>query len=57
MPKGEKLIGQSKRTSPPPCFLKLFVFQIGTIAFAKTILIVLGRTFSGELLFGQRKSI
>jgi hypothetical protein len=40
MPKGEKLIGQSKRTSPPPYFLKLSVFQIGTIAFAKTILIV-----------------
>jgi hypothetical protein len=24
MPKGEKLIGQSKRTTTPPCFLKLF---------------------------------
>jgi hypothetical protein len=34
MPKGEKLLGQSKRTSPPPCF----IFQIGTITFAKTLL-------------------
>jgi hypothetical protein len=24
MQKGEKLIGQSKRTAPPPCFLKTF---------------------------------
>jgi hypothetical protein len=34
MLKGEKLLGQSKRTSPPPCF----IFQIGTIVFAKTLL-------------------
>jgi hypothetical protein len=46
MPKGEELIGQSKRTAPPPYFLKNF-FQIGTIAFAKTILTTKGRTLSG----------
>jgi hypothetical protein len=39
MPKGEKLIGQSKRTTPPPCFLKTFL--------TKTLLIVKGRTFLG----------
>jgi hypothetical protein len=49
MPNGEKLIHQSKRTTtPPPCFLKTFFFQIGTIVsivFAKT-LTAKGRTSS-----------
>jgi hypothetical protein len=36
---------------------KLFVFQTETIAFAKTLLTTKGRTFSGDLLFSQRKSI
>jgi hypothetical protein len=35
MSKGEKLIGQSKRTAPPPWFENLLIFKIGTIAFAK----------------------
>jgi hypothetical protein len=47
MPKGEKLIGQSKRTAPPPYFLKTFPFQIGTIALSKALLTTKGRTFSG----------
>jgi hypothetical protein len=55
--KGEKLIGQRKMTAPPPCFLKKISFQIRTIAFAKTLLTAKGRTFQGELLFSQRKSI
>jgi hypothetical protein len=33
--KGEKLIGKSRRTAP----LLFFVFQIGVVAFAKTLLI------------------
>jgi hypothetical protein len=45
--KGEKLIGQSKRTAPPPCFLKTFFFQIGAIVFTKTLLTTKGRTFLG----------
>jgi hypothetical protein len=48
MPKGKKLIGQRKRTAPSPFFLKTFFFQIGTIAFAKTLLIAKGRTFLVE---------
>jgi hypothetical protein len=57
MPKGEKLIGQGKRTAPSPCFLRTFFFQIETIAFAKTLLTAKGRTFQGKLLFSQKKSI
>jgi hypothetical protein len=44
MPKGEKLIGQSKRTAPPPYFLKTFS---KLESFAKTILTTKGRNFSG----------
>jgi hypothetical protein len=49
MPKGEKLIGQSKRTEDrsTTLFSENFLFQIGTIAFAKTLLIAKGRTLSG----------
>jgi hypothetical protein len=46
MPNGEKLICQSKRTTPPPSFLKTFFLQIRTIVFAKTLLTAKGRTFS-----------
>jgi hypothetical protein len=44
MPKGEKLIGQRKRTAPPPCFLKTFS---NLKSFAKTLLTAKGRIFSG----------
>jgi hypothetical protein len=44
MPKREKLIGQSKRTVPPPCFLKTVLQKK---SFAKTLLTAKGRTFSG----------
>jgi hypothetical protein len=54
MPKGEKLIGQSKRTAPPPYFLKNFLQKN---AFAKALLIAKGELFQGKLLFSQRKSI
>jgi hypothetical protein len=55
MPKGEKLIGQRIRTTPPPFFEIFLIFQIGSIAFAKTLLkakrrkLVMsnGRTYSG----------
>jgi hypothetical protein len=44
MPKEEKLIGQSKRTTSPPYFLKTFSkFE----SFAKTLLTAKRRTFSG----------
>jgi hypothetical protein len=43
MPKGEKLIGQSKRIAPPPYFLKT-LSKFGS--FAKTLLTAKGRTFS-----------
>jgi hypothetical protein len=56
MPKGEKLIGQSKRTAPPPYFLKTFFFQIRTIAFAKTLLITKGRTFQGSFYLVKGKA-
>jgi hypothetical protein len=52
MPKGEKLIGQSKRTVPPHYVLKTFLTQI---AFAKTLLTTKGRTYSGGLLFSQKE--
>jgi hypothetical protein len=35
MPNREKLIGQSKRTAPPPYFENLLIFQIGISAFCK----------------------
>jgi hypothetical protein len=44
MPKEEKLIGQRKRTAPPPFFLKTFS---KLESFAKTIL-----TAKGELIQG-----
>jgi hypothetical protein len=54
MPKEEKLIGQRKRTAPPPFFLKTFS---KLESFAKTILTAKGGTYSGGLSFSQRKSI
>jgi hypothetical protein len=54
MPKGEKLIGQIKRTAPPPCFLKTFLIQIGTILFAKNLLTTKGENLSKlENAFGK----
>jgi hypothetical protein len=66
MPKGRKLLGQSHRAAPSPCFDKLLIFQIRTIAFMKKLLIAKrsktclyqrGEHIHGELLFGQSKSI
>jgi hypothetical protein len=54
MPMEEKVLGQSKRTAPPPCSLKKIIFQIGTIAFAKTLLIAKRRKLfytNGENFF------
>jgi hypothetical protein len=41
MPKGEKILAQSKRTAPPPSFKKFIEFQIGTTSsklISKTLL-------------------
>jgi uncharacterized membrane protein len=55
--KGEKLLGQSKRTMPQPNFLKLLIFQIETISSvknflttkrSKTCLCQKGRIYSGR---------
>jgi hypothetical protein len=54
MPKGEKLIGQSKRTAPPPCFLETFPIWNHL---QKPSWQLRGELFQGELLFIQRKSI
>jgi hypothetical protein len=54
MPKGEKLIGQSKRTAQSPYFLKTF-FKIRTIKFSKTLL-TKGRTFSGSFYLAKGKA-
>jgi hypothetical protein len=64
--KGGKLIGQSKKNCTTLCLQNFFIFQIGTIAFAKTLLtskrrkICLskaGEFVQGELLLGQGKNI
>jgi hypothetical protein len=62
MPKGEKLIGQRIRTTPPPFFEFFLIVQIGSIAFAKTLLKAKMRKTSyvkWENLFrgSQRKNI
>jgi hypothetical protein len=44
MPKGEKLIGQNKRTAPPPYFLKTFS---NLKSFAKTLLKLREELFQG----------
>jgi hypothetical protein len=49
MPKGEKLIGQSKRTAPP-CFSKKIKKGEKLKAKVKTILTAKGRTFLGGAL-------
>jgi hypothetical protein len=63
--KGEKVLGQSKRTTPPPCIEKI-IFQIGTIAFiknflttkrSKTCLCQRGEFIQGELLLAKAKAI
>jgi hypothetical protein len=53
MPKGKKLIGQSKRTTPPSYFhhavftTLFFENFLQKNAFAKTLLTTKGRTFLG----------
>jgi hypothetical protein len=54
MPKGEKLIGQSKRTAPPPCFLKPFS---KLESFAKTFLTAKGELFQGVFYLVKGKGI
>jgi hypothetical protein len=69
MPKGEKVLAQSKRTAPPPNF-KTYDFQIGILSCSKggesnTFKIdnlkpswtLRGGFYRGGVLFSQRKSI
>jgi hypothetical protein len=56
MPKGEKLIGQSKRTAPPPYFLKTFS-KLKLLHLQKPSWQLSGEFFQGKLLFSQRKHI
>jgi hypothetical protein len=47
--KGGKIIGQRKRTAPPPCFLKTFFKKVEKIIgiCKKTLLTAKGRTSLG----------
>jgi hypothetical protein len=54
VPKVEKLIDKSKRTTPQPCFGNFLIFQISIIAFVKTLLTAKRRKtiyVKGENLF------
>jgi hypothetical protein len=57
MPKGGEINRPKQKDYTTTLFSENFFFQIRTIALAKTFVIAKGRTFSGELLFSQRKSI
>jgi hypothetical protein len=68
MPKGGKVLAQSKRTAPPPTFQKLLIdiFQIGMFIFNwlvfskidKTLLKTKRRiSFRGSFVLSQKKSI
>jgi hypothetical protein len=70
MPKGEKVLAQSKRTAPPPTLFLKWVFQIGILLCSKggdssTFKIDIlkpswalrGGIYWGGVLFSQRKSI
>jgi hypothetical protein len=50
MPRGEKALGQSKRTAPPLCFQKLFHKGGENFQITKTLLTAKGRTSSGGFL-------
>jgi hypothetical protein len=52
MTKGKKFIGQSKRTSPPPYFLKTFSkLELLHLQIAKTLLTTKGRTILGGAFY------
>jgi hypothetical protein len=55
MPKGKRLIGQSKRTAPPPCFLKTF-FKLELLHLQKPPLTTKGITFSGGFYLAKGKA-
>jgi hypothetical protein len=57
MPKGKKLIGQSKRIAPPPCFLKTFQKGGEIIQNAKPPLTAKGRTSSGGAFIKLKENI
>jgi hypothetical protein len=66
MPKQEKLLGQSKRTAPPPCFSKPFSLLDCYLSYEETLFTSKRREkfftpkgdnlFRGHL-FGQKKRI
>jgi hypothetical protein len=60
MPKGDKVIGPKQRdhttTHPFSNFQKTFHKREEIISITKTLLTAKGRTYSGELLFSQRKA-
>jgi hypothetical protein len=54
MPNGEKLISQSKRTAPPPYFLKTFLSSGGTFIYSMEKYLKKGENISKlENAFGQ----
>jgi hypothetical protein len=54
MPNGEKLISQSKRTAPPPYFLKTFLSSRGTFIYSMEKYLKKGENISKlENAFGQ----
>jgi hypothetical protein len=56
--KGDKLIGQSKRTAPPPCFLKKKLpSKLELLNLQKPSWQLRGELFQGALLFSQKKRI
>jgi hypothetical protein len=70
MPKGEKVLAQSKRTAPPHLILKLMIFKLVSycvqkgekVVFSKIDILKPSWTLRGgfhwrEVLFSQRKSI
>jgi hypothetical protein len=65
MPKGEKSIGQSKRTTPPPYFSKLLSLP-NCYFYEKTLLIpkrrkivyvILGELIKGALIWSKKKHL
>jgi hypothetical protein len=55
--KGGEINKPKQKVRTTTLFFENIFFQIGTIAFAKTLLTPKGRTFLGDLLFSQRKII
>jgi hypothetical protein len=46
MPKGEKVLAQSKRTAPPPNFLKIMIFKLISYCVQKGERVVFSKAIS-----------